>query len=541
METTSKNKKELMNAFAEQYIEKLFYFCLKKTGNRFDAEDLSSDISVNVINALFKGTVPDNFNAWVWQIARNRYSLWAKKKHIATLHTAFITAADNDDNLEIPKIEDIKTSVEDEYIRSEELSLLRKELAFISSDYRNIIVAYYIENRRVKDIAEALGGSEGTICSKLFRARNIIKEGMKMAKEFGIRSYKPEELSFIASGNQPSGLPWSAIRRRIPVNILCEANNNPSTVEELSIALGIAMPYMEEEAGLLENAELLKRTPDGKLVTNFFITPSECHQEILDLSYAFAKAHYAEIWELAKYAVKETEKFDIDTTAYSENDTLMYFALHLEQLLAYNVLPNSIYTKFKRKDGGSWGFIGYERGEQHCEISSIFFSSNGCGIDIMWDGFQRHRSSSLTNRYEKDTPDYSNLVTLKAVADGKIATSPIPEQRNALDTLINEGFCIKADDGRIFVNAIVFKNHSKAKFDNYIQSLPEFIKLREYMREYMNQTKLTVSKYCNPYVIEDIDYYTAMLSADMQGINAALWIENGLYSGNYAQFCELEY
>lgn len=534
-----------MNAFAEQYIEKLFYFCLKKTGNRFDAEDLSSDISVNVINALFKGTVPSNFNAWVWQIARNRYSLWAKKKHISTLHTAFITAADNDDNLEIPEIEDIETSVEDEYIRSEELSLLRKELAFISSDYRNIIVAYYIENRRVKDIAEALGVSEGTICSKLFRARNIIKEGMKMAKEFGIRSYKPEELGFIASGNQPSGLPWSAIRRRIPVNILCEANNNPSTVEELSIALGIAMPYMEEEAELLENAELLKRTPDGKLVTSFFITPSECHQEMLDLSCAFAKAHYAEIWELAKYAVKETEKFDIDTSAYSENDTLMYFALYLEQLLERVVLPNSIYTKFKRKDGGHWGFVGYEQGEQHCEISTVFFNNNKCGTDItdiiIWNGFQRHRNSSLTNRYKYDIPDYSNLVTLKAVADGKIATSPIPEQRKALDTLINEGFCIKADDGRIFINAIVSKNRSKEKFNNYIQSLPEFIKLREYMCEYMNQTKLTVSKYCNPYIIEDIDYYTAMLSVDLRNLNAALWIENGLYSGNYAQFCELEY
>ena len=75
--------KELMkNDFCDNYLEKLYYFCLKKTGDSYEAEELSQDISLNVLESLEKGTVPMHFSAWVWQIARNRYSVWATKKHL---------------------------------------------------------------------------------------------------------------------------------------------------------------------------------------------------------------------------------------------------------------------------------------------------------------------------------------------------------------------------------------------------------------------------------------------------------------------------
>ena len=43
---------------------------------------------------------------------------------------------------------------------------------------------------------------------------------MKMAREFGSKSYKPEEVRFEATGRQDSGLPWSAVQRMLPKNIL---------------------------------------------------------------------------------------------------------------------------------------------------------------------------------------------------------------------------------------------------------------------------------------------------------------------------------
>ena len=261
----------LATLYGQEYMGKIYYYCLRKTGDSHEAEDLASDITVQVLTALHGGVNPQSFPAWVWQIARNRYALWAKTKHRRTECVSYV---DPDD----PETEHILTaggynqapSVSEEYIHSEEMATLRRELAFLGRDYREIVVAYYIEDRSVSDIAASLGQPEGTIKSRLFRSRNLLKEGMKMSRDFGPKSYKPENMCFASSGSQPSGLPWSAVRRALPKNILLEASNNPSTAEELSVAVGVAMPYMEEEIALLTDAGLLKQI-GNRYVTNFFI------------------------------------------------------------------------------------------------------------------------------------------------------------------------------------------------------------------------------------------------------------------------------
>ena len=81
MQEPNEIRDRLIKEFTENYMEKLFYFCLKKTGNHTEAEDLTQDIALQIVTALNKGTIPTSFSAWVWQIARNRYALWAKKKN----------------------------------------------------------------------------------------------------------------------------------------------------------------------------------------------------------------------------------------------------------------------------------------------------------------------------------------------------------------------------------------------------------------------------------------------------------------------------
>jgi len=163
--------KALISALSDEYAEKLFYFCLKKTGDSFEAEDLTSDILVSILSALQQGTEPSNFSAYVWQIARNRYAAWAKRRHKERESVSGTDIAEYE-------IADEASGIEEQTIHREQMALLRRELAFISSDYRNILIAHYLENKRVREIAEALGLPKGTVESKLHRARTILKEGM---------------------------------------------------------------------------------------------------------------------------------------------------------------------------------------------------------------------------------------------------------------------------------------------------------------------------------------------------------------------------
>ena len=178
MQDANELRERMIQEFAENYMEKLFYFCLKKTGNQVEAEDLTQEIALQIITALNKGTIPTNFSGWVWQIARNCYAGWASEKH---RRQEAVSGSDIGDY----EIEDESENILDEMIHREEMSLLRRELAFIKSDYRNIVVAYYIENKSIRQIASALSLPENTVKSRLFRAREILKEGMDMAREFG--------------------------------------------------------------------------------------------------------------------------------------------------------------------------------------------------------------------------------------------------------------------------------------------------------------------------------------------------------------------
>ena len=167
----------LTKDFAENYMEKLFYFCLKKTGNNAEAENLTQDIALNVISELNKGTIPENFSAWIWKIARNRYSAWAEKRH---RQNEILLSTDISDY-------EIETDDEDplgKVILGEQISFLRRELAFIKRDYREIIVSYYIENRSIADISAKLSLSQEAVKKRLQRARKILKEGMEMSREF---------------------------------------------------------------------------------------------------------------------------------------------------------------------------------------------------------------------------------------------------------------------------------------------------------------------------------------------------------------------
>ena len=343
---------ERIRLYVDEHMEKVFYFCLKKTGDSHEAEDLASDVTLNVLSSLNRGTAPAEFSAWVWRIARNRYAAWAERKHKSRLSDSGADVSD----LELA---DDSMTLAEEWIHREDLALMRRELAFISSDYRNVIVSFYLEDKGVREIAKSLRLPEGTVKARLFRARKRLKEGMNMARDFGSRSYRPENVNFTASGSQPSGLPWSAVQRKIPKNILLEASNNPSTAEELSVALGIALPYMEEEIKILKNATLLRET-DGKYVTDFFIADKETQLTIYNTLRKTSEERSALLDRIIEDSLPAFRALKVDRVGMTDND-LKWFLVPYWIDRCLSDLPNcSSKWHEKRANGEDWGFIGFE-------------------------------------------------------------------------------------------------------------------------------------------------------------------------------------
>ena len=51
--------------FTSEYFERVYYYCLKKTGSETEAAELSQDIALGIIEQLRRGACPDSFSGWV--------------------------------------------------------------------------------------------------------------------------------------------------------------------------------------------------------------------------------------------------------------------------------------------------------------------------------------------------------------------------------------------------------------------------------------------------------------------------------------------
>lgn len=403
--------------YCEEFLEKIFYFALKKTGNANDADDLASNISFEIFTSLNRGIEPDDLEAWIWTIARNQWSRWAKKHYYS--HETNIIHLEEAENF--TKAED---NVEEAIILSEDISLLRRELAFIRSDYRQILISHYIENKSVSEISQELRIPRGTVTTKLRKSRQKLKEGMNMARTFGKRSYSPEQVSFVMSGYPgDKGQPWSIISHLLYKNIFLEAYDNPSTADELALEIGIALPYMEEELEFLVGEELLKKSGQ-KYETAFPIVSQEeqlnRHRKLLDIATRVTPLIVFYIDSFQKACVRSGISWFGSWQNYDHAKwTLLMRTVDELTIDALSDLPEIDFPL--RPDNGKWQITGYEHinfdvplfvGEHGFMDSENKFDQH----DLDWGQYKFHQFES--NQCTPEHLTYQEVLTIRKIALG---------------------------------------------------------------------------------------------------------------------------
>ncbi len=463
MQETNKMRYQLINEYAENYMVKLFYFCLKKTGSHTEAEDLTQDIALQIITALNIGTIPTSFSAWVWQIARNRYSVWAKEKHNRNESVTGYLIGDNE-------IEDESENILDEMIHTEQMALLRRELAFIKSDYRNIVVAYYIDNKSVRDIAESLSISISAVQQRLHRARIILKEGMDMAREFGKRSYNPEQIAFVQNGRDgKKGQPWSIIKHLLYKNIFLETYENPQTAEELALELGIALPYMEDELEFLVCEQLLIKN-ENKYQTAFKIVSKEEQRKKYDNNKKVQKVLTDKICKLIDaYINEDGSKVNYDHVGYEAAKwTLIVRAFDWLQWSANTVNNTSVEYRNsypERPDDGAWIITGYETIDwkqpefvgQHGYLSHDMNEIKK-DIDFAQFKFQYKNIGDKTPTHLS----WKEAYTLWLVCSGRTEAC----EKSYLEKLLEYGYLKK--NGSIIPNVVIFDRNAEKTYNEQL-------------------------------------------------------------------------
>ena len=479
----SKNMTEkLIAEFTENYLENLFYFCLKKTGNNAEAEDLTQDITLNILTALNRGTIPTHFSAWVWRIARNRYSKWADLKHKKAESVAGTDIGEYE-------IEDDSESTLEQMIHREQLTLLRRELAFIGSEYRKIVAAYYLENKSIRHIATTLSLSEAAVKQRLYRARTKLKEGMNMAREFGIRSYQPEDvyysMGFARLGDKKQ--PQSIMEHKLYANIFLEAYGNPSTAEALALELGVALPYMENELEYLTKESFLLKK-DGKYQTAFPIISRPAQEQIhtakLTAVPDITKAFRIFLEHLdAAFCQKSFAYYGSCVDYNKAKWTFLMLALqHFEQ----DLKPSRDFTI--RPDNGQWDIVGY----QCCPVTkpSIFVGNYvRRGQNCFFQQFTYQFEQSSLNLGKTLTEEDVKIIYNAATGNLSAKDCATAEQ------LTEWGYLLQNDDAYIPAIPVVHISKVKEMIDSLdTETLSELTTLADNVKAQLSNLYRTIAE-----------------------------------------------
>lgn len=249
----------------------LFLYCTARTDNAADAEDLCGEVWLALYESLPQLREDAAFYGFFWSIAGNVVKRFYRKKQRVRLEalsdTLMETLADPDAAPECCMEEP-----------DADVFRLRRELALLNKQHRQAVVHYYIDRLPCAEIGRRMGISESMVKYLLFRSRILLREGLTMERTYGELCYHPVELSigFFGEGTDP----YTELRGRRTLmlqNILFACYNDALTAEEVSLAIGVAAPYLEEELALLTENGLLIR--EGRRYSTNIVLFTKAYQK----------------------------------------------------------------------------------------------------------------------------------------------------------------------------------------------------------------------------------------------------------------------
>lgn len=160
-----KSKKGNNLAFStliKSYEKDLYKVAIAMTKNEDDALDCIQEAILQAYISIKDLRQDEYFKTWLIKILINKCNALLKKnKKILNL--------------------DVSITENDKVEQSEKLEL-KDSINNLDSDLKIIVILYYYEDMSIKDISESLNIPQGTIKSRLSRARSKLKEMLSIAE-----------------------------------------------------------------------------------------------------------------------------------------------------------------------------------------------------------------------------------------------------------------------------------------------------------------------------------------------------------------------
>lgn len=159
------------NYLLDTFWNDVYNFQLKRTGNEYEAEDITIQSFSKAFDKISTFKEEYNFKTWLIQISKNIHIDLLRKKN-ASIRSKTTTEADE----EVYRIADDTPTPEDKLITEQNLAQLLRYIKKLKPHYQEVINLRYFQELSYKEISEVLEEPMNNVKVKLLRARKLLAE-----------------------------------------------------------------------------------------------------------------------------------------------------------------------------------------------------------------------------------------------------------------------------------------------------------------------------------------------------------------------------
>ena len=171
---------DAFEALVLEHQNKVYSLALRMVGNEEDARDMAQEAFIRAFNSLGSFRGESKFSVWLYRLTSNIcIDVLRGRAKRRTVSLSWEDEDGDEGELEIP---DERFSPEAGLERSELREAVRRGLEQLTPEYREILLLREINGLSYDEIGRALNLEEGTVKSRIFRARKklceiLVREG----------------------------------------------------------------------------------------------------------------------------------------------------------------------------------------------------------------------------------------------------------------------------------------------------------------------------------------------------------------------------
>ena len=155
--------------------KRIYNLCRRMVGDQEDAAELTQEAFHNAWRGLPGFQAESAFSTWLYRLASNVCLDFLRREKRRKSLSLTVVSLDQEEAVEL-EIPDQRYAPEGELERLEQRQAIRDGLARLSEEHRQVLVLRELSGLSYREIAQLLGVEEGTVKSRIARARGALRK-----------------------------------------------------------------------------------------------------------------------------------------------------------------------------------------------------------------------------------------------------------------------------------------------------------------------------------------------------------------------------